>query len=414
MFKTTSPEFVKKSAAQVQRAMKEINRDDIQSRFERNKFLIDPKHLHLLVDHDKLDKYQSFAIFKPSFCPMRRLHAVENYHRVSVESFLQAALKSREISPISHRIIGDLSEAIVAESTTEHLDRALAPSGVQGDLKGNISSSVSSTQVSSDVANRVSLAHVGVRVHNDLHDDISGPVFVTLVPQLLPAQKDDGASSPLHSEGRLEKEWQHAVLDSVSRKRPLPESLHHGVTHYEAMIFGHEVDRGVEQDVDPALLFPNVPPAVLLRAVEDKTRPLRCTTRVEKIGYYSVHAVSLVRISIFAPPVAASPDISRYVRQCRGTFVVGDPEGNEAILQKSTHGNPLRGDFDFPRVFVHLRTVAIDVDQRDVAGAVIGSPKAVDYHCKNCFEPLIQRDRSVMFKRVRIQLVDGSWSPRMM
>lgn len=364
VLKQTSPEYLKKSSTQARRAMREILGDDLQSRFMRNHFLIDPKALQLLVDHDKIKGYRTFAAFKPAFCPMRRAQADENYHRVSMESFISAALKSGELRPLLEKI---------------HEEDMLAARGTPRELLD-----ASSTPVEENPSPAEVKSSLRIRVLNDLPLLYSGPVLVAL------------QAGP----GR-------------------PSTLRRGAIHFDVLVFGHDVPNQKEDSVASHLLFPEIDKNVLDEAERHAQLPLRCTVKVDRIGYYAMHPVTLLRVSVFHPISATAPDIVHYVTNHRKSFVVGDPEaaaggrGGGAQQQRLlSYGNASRGDFDLPRLFVHSRSVSVDVDVLNPQHQVVGV-KTVEYHCRNCFEPLVNPEKSMMLKRNKIQLIDGSWSKGM-
>nr|ACI15911.1 hypothetical protein [Bodo saltans] len=365
VLKQTSPEYLKKGTTQVRRAMREILGEELQTRFMRNHFLVDPKSLQLMVDHDKLNLYRTFAVFKPAFCPMRRAQADENYHRVSVESFVGAAMKSTELVPMIKKI-GEEDAALAASGPAELLAQ-----------KG-------SSPQPADAAAAAS-SSLKIRVLNDLSLMYSGPILIAL------------QTGP----GR-------------------PTSLRRGAVHYDVLIFGHDFKvQQTEDSVEPHFLFPDIKKETLDAAKVHAEFPLRCTAKVDRIGYYAMHPVTLLRVSIFHPIVATAPDLVHYVTNHRNTFVVGDAaatEGENGDQQpqhrRFNYGNALRGDFDLPRLFVHSRSVTVDVDVLNPQQQIVGV-KSVEFQCRNCFEPLVNPEKSMMIKKNKIQLVDGSWSKSM-
>lgn len=356
IFNQTSMKSASRDAREAKRAMESIHAKELSTRFMRNMFLIDPKHLQLLCDHDNLKRARLFAIYKPPFCPMRRSEATENYHRVSVESYLNAVLKSREIYPT-------LLEIDQAASDKLRKKQKLDPLG---------------SQAASDERG-AGPPSVNVKVLNDLDLFSSGPVVI-----------------------------------SLTEVEGVPRTLRHGSVHYDVLIFGHETKLDRQEEVPLDALFPSVPQEVLQKAATDRERPMRATFTVDRIGYYSVHPVSLVKISIYSPVTSRPPEITKYVSSFRNTFVVGDMTalGKEDPSRANVtlkNGNILRGDCDFSRVFVHARQASIETEVFDAAGKAIAT-KSIDFHCKKCFEPLILGDRPVSIKQQKIQLIDGMWT----
>jgi hypothetical protein len=139
---------------------------------------------------------------------------------------------------------------------------------------------------------------------------------------------------------------------------------------------------------------------------------MRCTLSVDRIGYYSVHPVTLFRASVYHPVTSRPPCWLPFFRTQKKTFVVGDGAAFHSQSAVVKSGVALRGDHDFARVFVHARSVSVDADVFDPNGNLIHT-KAVEFHCKNCFEPLVKPQRSMSLKGARLQIVDGTWHPGM-
>lgn len=413
LFNRTSKVSEARDRSHAQRAAEQLHATELQTRFMRNHFLIDPKSLHLVVDHDKLRRHRCFAVYKPAFCPVRRVDAMDNYHRVSVESYITAALSSVDLQPT----VRELAENAARRSQSLR------------DLAEPMTSSSSSTSPS------VVDTGLDVRVLNHLDTYYSGVLLVSLA-----------------------HEGPHC-----------PRNIHRSVMHYDVLTFGHEDALMKEESIPIEQLFPFLSAEVREAAAADPVRPMRCTMHCEQIGYYAVHAVSLLRISVYYPVTARSPLIPSFLSQFKGKFVVGDlnafgdgsggdetrtaasgvstsPAATAAETKKgpstavyatggrkavSPRANSLRGDCDFPRLFVHLRSVGIEAEtvlaqpsplqpetqqqQQSSSSSSSGAPiKMVEFHCKQCFEPLIHPDQSMSLKRQRIQIVDGSWSPNAM
>lgn len=100
VLKRNSPQALQRHAEQLAVLRTAFPPGVMESRSRQNSFLISPKSLHVMIDQDVLRHSGVFAVYKPPFCPMKRSEAHENYHRVSVESFVHAAIKSRDIAPI--------------------------------------------------------------------------------------------------------------------------------------------------------------------------------------------------------------------------------------------------------------------------------------------------------------------------
>ena len=97
VFNRTNPKILEKHKRELAK-LATVDPSLTASRFVRNSVFIDPKSLHLLLDSNTLSQHKVFAVYKPPFCPLRRSEAVENFHKVSVESYVEAALKSIEIA----------------------------------------------------------------------------------------------------------------------------------------------------------------------------------------------------------------------------------------------------------------------------------------------------------------------------
>ncbi|CCW62350.1 unnamed protein product [Phytomonas sp. EM1] len=353
ILKRNNPQVLKRHAEDLTKALSSLPPEANQTRFIRNHFLISPKALHLLCDEQILERYKVFAVYKPPFCPMRRRDADLNYHKVSVESYITAALQSQLVHPILRRV-------------------------VRKDA-------------------------VKIRVLNDLDLFASGPVAV-----------------------------------SVSDACSFNTSLASCVMNYDVLVAGHlPLTRGESKAIEVERLYPDLTPS---------TRPAaghaRCTFEVKRNAYYSVHPVTLLEVKIHAPPSARPPCIEAFVRNQLGSFVVGDPTAFEDPVRSQTKGGRLhstmheppthaarageatplasdllrssvismRGDCDFPRVFTHLREIHFSVDVLDVSGNPIGN-KDVNFHCWKCVEPILRDVSHATLKTMRINLLDGSWTP---
>ncbi|CCW68686.1 unnamed protein product [Phytomonas sp. Hart1] len=355
ILKRNNPQVLERHAVDFHRALTALPPEANHGRFVRNHVLINPKALHVLCEEEVLGRYQAFAVYKPPFCPMRRRDAAGNFHNVAVESFIAAALKSQLVHPVLRRSLR------------------------QGEVR--------------------------VRVLNDLDSFASGPVAV-----------------------------------SVSDACPFNTSLERCVMNYDVLVRGHlSFPRGERQSITPSLLYPDFSPSAQATAVRGPT----CTFEVRRNAYYSVHPVTLLEVKIIAPPSARAPCIEGFVKHQLGTFVIGDPTafedsaqspvadgGKESISHEKKPSDaqpkrdfnplfsnffqpsviPMRGDCDFPRVFMHLREIHFSVDELDVSGNTIGS-RDINFHCWNCFEPIIRDLSHNMLKNTRINLLDGSWTP---
>lgn len=420
------PETLQRHATDLAAAASSLHAEAIQTRFLRNQFLINPKALCLLSNEDLLTRWHVFGLYKPPFCPMRKSAAQDNYHHVSVESFVEAALRSKSIYPT--------------------LRRVLSPSEVQ------------------------------VRVLHNLDSFASGPVLVA-----------------------LSNHFQFAT------------SLATTTMEYDVLVSGHLPVHatGNQTAIPTAHLFPS---AASLEGGKQEAAATTTTTtttqahyQVKENGYYSVHPVSLLNVVIKAPPTSQPPTLERFVREQLGSSVLGDPlvmgelmqlqaydqaaqkrqsgkaeesnttassdvgdKGKKTASDAAAHAaavklaaNPhivsMRGDCDFPRVFMHLREVRVDTSNEkpftssaghggaEAAGGQeasgmafnfpLGGPSpssfsahqqqqqgqqfadfsqklGIELHCRKCFDGLVQKHLSASVKARRIGLLDGTWTPQ--
>nr|CCC90730.1 unnamed protein product [Trypanosoma congolense IL3000] len=339
VLRSNSKESLLRNATDLARVSASLNPEEIQTRFMRNKLLISPKSLQLLYDATIFSRWCAFAVYKPPFCPMRREESRSNFHRVSVESFVEAALRSRDIHPM--------------------IQREIPPQDIK------------------------------IRVVNDVDEVASGPVVVT-----------------------------------VADRHHFTRSLEGFTMRYDVLVAGH-LPLTEPRTVTAENLFPSLrsgdgdcaPPAGKTGTAAGGASALcACTYQVKRNAYYSVHPVSLVEIAISSPPFPLPPRIELFVREHLGTFVIGDPAANTVAADgsqaaKSSWGViAMRGDCDFPRVFTHLREVLINTDLTGATGDVTVH-KPISFHCRNCFEPVLQRERIYSLKQRRVALLDGSWTP---
>ncbi|KAH8607074.1 hypothetical protein ERJ75_001451700 [Trypanosoma vivax] len=353
VLRSNSKEVLRRNAAELARASASLTPEELETRFTRNQRLISPKSLCLLYDSTTLARWCVFAVYKPPFCPMRRAESYMNYHRVSVESFVSAALRSREVYPV--------------------LARELSPQ------------------------------EVNVRVVHDLDTLASGPVVVTIADR--------------HEFSRTLKDFTMRYDVLVAGHSPLTEPREVAVEQLFTPPQGSSSSvADVEGQTASAVREECSAGTSGATASASLWASCRCTVQVKRNAYYAMHPVSFLEFVITSPPTSLPPCIESYVREHMETCVLGDPEATSVVKgffgpSKSSKGVvELRGDCDFPRVFTHLREVSIRADVADAAGGVAGE-KIIDFHCRNCFEPILQRERIYSLKRRRICLLDGSWAP---
>ncbi|EPY24964.1 hypothetical protein STCU_06916 [Strigomonas culicis] len=384
-----SRQTLERHAQQLAAAAVNIPAEAIQTRFLRNHFLISPKSLCLLGQgevadrpaplsplyssggtaaydpEDYLSRWHLFAVYKPPFCPMHRADAADNYHRVSVESFVVQALRSRNLAPQLRELFRTPAE-------------------------------------------------MHVRVLNDVDRFGSGPVVV-----------------------------------SVSDRFPFATSLVPFRMTYDLLVHGHLPLTEAKKTIEPSLLFP-----AQAERLGDAA-PTSATMEVKRNGYYASHAVSLLEVVIASPPTALPPALTAYVREQLQTFVVGDPVAMESIVLgggaasaapaaaegpgSAAAALTLQGDVDFPRVFHHLREVAVEADvtadgsppaaaaapavrvKVPLVGGAAATPSAspasptgkevISFHCRKCFDKILHTQRITHMKRKQMGLLDGQWTP---
>ncbi|KPA85372.1 hypothetical protein ABB37_01689 [Leptomonas pyrrhocoris] len=431
VLKQNGKQTLERHAVDLAAAASSLQAEAIQTRFLRNQFLISPKSLHLLASEDLLSRWHVFGVYKPPFCPMRKSAAADNFHHVSVESFVEAALRSKSIYPV--------------------LRRALTPAEMQ------------------------------VRVLYNLDTFASGPVLVA-----------------------LSNHYQFAA--SLATTTMEYDVLVSG--HLPVHATGNHTKIDVQQ------LFPGVPLARASSSAEPfsagkQTDITAASTsaeayyEVKENGYYSVHPVSLINLVIEAPPTSQPPALERFAREQLHTCIVGDPLvmgelmhiraseqapsriGNRKETKEVTNSsrsssqtsaadsralssdgaahaaavklaaNPhivsMRGDCDFPRVFLHLRTARVDTSGEQRRPAVLQDPastntsgkggtplaynfsmsglsfpekqqqqqqdefaqkQGIELHCHKCFNGLVQKQLTSSFKSRRLSLLDGTWTPQ--
>lgn len=434
VLRQNSKQTLDKHAADLAAAASSLHAEAIQTRFLRNQFLINPKSLHLMSNEELLTRWHVFGLYKPAFCPMRKSDAQDNFHHVSVESFVESALRSKAIYPT--------------------LRRVLTPADMQ------------------------------VRVLYNLDAFASGPVLVS-----------------------LSKHYQFAT------------SLSTTTMEYDVLVSGHLPlhATGNHTKIEVQHLFPAAAhraPAkgsTATDAASSDSSAAKTATEayyeVKENGYYSVHPVSLLNVVVKAAPTSHPPALERFAREQLGSCVIGDPLVMGELMQlreyaqfsnraqgaddNSTKGplnskgkwtssegdvaksgdaaahaaavklaaNPhlvsMRGDCDFPRVFMHLRELRVDTsgempyptrgamppsqpgEDRSVGGGAaaaslsynfplgaLSTPQqqqqqdafaqkqGIELHCRKCFDGLVQKQLTTSFKARRIGLLDGTWTPQ--
>lgn len=450
VLKQNSKRTLERHATELAAAASSLYAEDIQTRFLRNQFLINPKALQLLRNDDLLTRWHVFGLYKPPFCPMRKRDASDNYHHVSVESFVESALHSKSIYPL--------------------LRRTLSPAEVQ------------------------------VRVLYNLDAFASGPVLVSL------------SNHYRFATSLATTTMEYDVL--VSGHLPVHATGNH--TKMDMRLLFPSVASGSDCSSAQTSSNRNAGATTETDSTGSAGVSSEAYYEVKENGYYSVHPVSLLNVVVRAPPTSQPPALERFAREQLGTCVVGDPlvvgelmqlreysqassrshglksqsggvdsrtSGAEGAFSKATidevdkaatrdaaahaaavklAANPhivsMRGDCDFPRVFMHLREVRVDTSAEQLhlsttvdnevatnssanSGAYGGggagghvafsfplnsgaSPltqqqqdtfaqnQGIELHCRKCFNGLVQKQLSSSVKSRRIGLLDGTWTPQ--
>lgn len=379
VLRRNSMRTLKRHAAELAAASTMLPTEAIHTRFLRNHFLISPKALHLLVDELTLSRHHLFAVYKPPFCPMRCAEAHSNYHKVSVESFINAAMGSQLVLPT--------------------LARTLSPKEVH------------------------------VRVLNDVDAFASGPVLVSVADKHPHATSLKGFTFEYDVlvAGHILATTTTTGGGGGSRRIPT-EALFPASESDGGKVAAGEVEEAVESsapagDGDCECVFDVVqhgyysvhpvsllnvkitsPPSPLPPSMEDFVRNTLETCVIGDpvaLGEF----ITASQQGNSPAPSPPSPSPSRSGRTLAGTRT-------EAPAMPLLHSRvvTMRGDCDFPRVFTHLREVSFRVPEHDVQGAVIAEKK-VEFHCRKCFHGLLRRNRSYSLKASRIGILDGTWTP---
>lgn len=385
VLKKNRPEVLKRHAEQLAVLHTALPPEVMQTRFRQNSVLISPKSLHLLVQPEALRRWGIFAVYKPPFCPMKRSEAHHNFHRVSVESFVSAALSSRDV--LRH---------------------------VRGTLKGPMK----------------------VRILYSLATECSGPVVISL--------KDD---LPLaHSMRHVHLAYQllvagHLPVENASSSIPfdphLTSALYPSLAPCSTSSARGNTSAFGTYSASFSSFSPSSP-SVTYRVARNGYYAHHPVSLVE-LEIRSPPSASPPSLSAFVAAACRSfiigdpSGLLQYENEAKegrrekegrtgGTGAFGCSRGN-------SNSFVLRGDCDFPRVFAHLQQVACATGLLSSPTASPGQPSfsgenmgedsnasqedlhTIRFQCGNCFEPIFQPKPVYGLKGISMNIRDGSWSP---
>eukprot|EP00758_Cryptobia_borreli_P003460 Tbor_TRINITY_DN3761_c0_g1::TRINITY_DN3761_c0_g1_i1::g.2336::m.2336 len=427
----------------VTRLSHSIDYNSLKSRFSRNSTLIDPNSFSVIADYSWLTRYQTFGVFKPPFAPMEKSKGISNAHNVSLESYVDAVIRSQEMEPLVKALAGDSTSDSPARSISTSLGspspsstdtvnlQVLNPidefaSGpvalhVSNPAKRFISSTHASFHYEVMVHGHVSIAVMGERYemwksermsqHDLASTDNKGQWsddFYRSAKQSKTSLTSNGSSSWTSSAASV---GSNDIIIISDHSFFFPTLFQVGAQSTHGALFPFET-----VDV-PIVALKNVSP-LGLRSVSSQVAPIPVpyqpndnisSTRalgdpnaavslsssftaqigIKKCGFYGTHPVTLLRVSLYNPPNIidgvrcsssangsgkegpveapvghriATPALTRAVNLLTNSYVVGDPEGSANRNSPLQH---LRGDVDFPRVFVHMYRSSYRIYDRD-------------------------------------------------
>lgn len=409
VLKQNSKETLDRHSAELAAAASFLKAESIQTRFLRNQFLVNPKSLHLLPNEDLLTRWHVFGLYKPAFCPMRKSAAQDNYHNVSVESFVEAALRSKAIYPTLRRVLRPSEMQVRVLYTLDTF--ASGPVLVSLSDHYSFATSLATTTMEYDVL---------VSGHLPVH--AKGNHTAIDVPLLFPsAQMSD--------------------MDGVAKT----------IAHYEVRENGY-------YSVHPVSLL-----NVVVAAPPSSNPPSLERFAREALGSCVIGDPlvmgELMQLREYAPTQhkVKTPEVRHHASATAegggGTAPSGDAAAHAAAVKMAAnpHIVSMRGDCDFPRVFTHLREIRVNTSAEkrrpaftesvdaDAAGSGSGGggglaftfpvggqlapeqqqqqdafaqKQGIELHCRKCFEGLVQKQLTTSFKARRIGLLDGTWTPQ--
>ena len=497
-----------------------------KTRFNRNRWLIDPSTFHVLSEYFQVKQYKTFAVAKPPFAPMRASEAANNARRVSVEAFINQAMEATELVPFrnalmsgvaqptsplvggnvyeeahkdegkaSIRVLNSLPtnasgpvvvhaasafryanndhayyhyEVLVAGhiTATQLKKRGLAAAGAWDEIQSDYKVDALRFHNGGEESSHVQLGHLtaeGKAASETADDDKEASyltnmegvvkssvkntgVFSGATGNAMPARNRPGSESTGGSTSRSENdetEWGRALMPTAEEESSTSPSSSASQQEYAKPLLQKNGIRffnlaplflprqrsyqtpSIEQMNCKKVQVPVFKPSRGSPAVEELSVPFAvdgpaAEVAIQTHGFYGMHPVTLLRVSLFNPSTSVAPSIESFVHNVTGSFVLGDPIAMSADgCSKAFGDNPylrrLRGDKDFPRVFVHLRKVGFAVFERDWKARKgdspwMGHPKWIEFACNNTFEPLLS-DTQMHPKKGKLSLTDGLWNP---
>lgn len=386
VLKKNRPEVLKRHAEQLAVLQTALPPEVMQTRFRHNSVLISPKSLHLLVQPDVLRRWGVFAVYKPPFCPMKRANAHPNYHRVSLESFVSAALSSRDIAPY-----------------------------VRDTLHSRLK----------------------VRVLYSLATEYSGPVMISL--------KDD---IPLaHSMHHTHMSYQiliagHPPIDTASPTSPEEEAFLLSTLYPDVSLQSSSSVPGNQTPCGTASSFSSTAspsPSVSYRVARNGYYAHHPVSLVElEIGAPPTPTppcLSAFVAAVFHSFIIGDPSGLLSHEKDGGKSEAPQKRTSTKISSCMTCASRennrfgLHGDCDFPRVFAHLHQVRCSTgllsssslcstesffSENEAKKASTSSDEELHkmhFQCANCFEPILQSNPMYGLKGISMNIRDGSWSP---
>lgn len=368
VLKKNSPQTLRKHAEQLAVLQTALPPEVLETRYRHNSVLVSPKSLHLMLQPELLRRWGVFAIYKPAFCPMKRKDAHHNYHRVSVESFLSAALSSREVLPV----------------VRETLDPR----------------------------------QVRVRVLYSLDTEVSGPVVVTL----------NDAFPFVHSMQHVRLLYQLLVAGHL----PVEESMRQMDPTLVSTLYPSSGSSNAASTAatTASTKGESAPPVFEYRVKQTGFYAHHPVSLVE-LQLASPPSASPPRLPAFVDAafqsfIIGDPSAMGRTTASRRSTPENSPRDTRAGASSSGRGlEPsslvLRGDCDFPRVFAHLRQVTCKSGLPNPLGSEAKAAETaredkidenvMDFQCNQCFEPIIQAKQLYGLKGISMNIHDGSWSP---
>ncbi|KAG5498290.1 hypothetical protein JIQ42_03096 [Leishmania sp. Namibia] len=423
VLKQNSKKTLDRHAAQLAAAASSLPAEAIQTRFLRNQFLINPKAMHLLTTQEQLTQWQVFGVYKPPFCPMRRAEAAGNYHNVSVESFVEAALTSKDVYPVLKRI---LKPSEVRVRVLYNLDAfASGPVLISVSDAHSYATSLQTTTMEYDLL---------VGGHLPVHG--TGSYTAMDVAQLFPGVcvssrgSEAGATAKA---ARVVVPEAHYVVKQNGYYSVHPVSLLHVVIRSPPTSQPPALERFAREQLGTCVMGD---PLVMGELMQLRANP--AASRLDTT------ASATKKISDAAEKRGGN------AKDAKGELK-RDPAARAAAMKLTAnpHIVPQRGDCDFPRVFMHLREVRIDTSAaipsstsegasaqnvhsmaHGTATVMMGSSQScstppaqkhaeqlaqargIQVHCRKCFDGLLQKQLHASFKSRRISLLDGTWTPQ--